>query len=155
MAVSATAKSLINSDSYSTKWHQKRIHRKLDDRDDVLDEALQIIEEHDPSAFPHISNVACNVASGSTGYNDISETGGTFILTFTVGGAGCTAASTITCVVGSQAATLVTPGANTVACTIPDMADWAVSPAADTLVPVYLRVDGVLCPVMTLPPTVA
>lgn len=146
MAVSATAKSLINADSYSTKWHQKRIHRKLDDRDDVLDEALQIIESHDTAALPYIS-----AFSGATDYDSVSQTGGTALLTIAIAGAGCTAASTVTCIVGTESigSGSIAPGTNEVQVTIPDMGDWGTTPAAGDLVPVYLRIDGVLCPVIT------
>lgn len=142
MAVSATAKSLINADSYSNKWHQKRIHRKLDDRDDVLDEALQIIESHDASALPRITAIA-NLSLASTSN---SSTG----CAFTIGGAGCAAASTATLVIGSTAVD-VTCGTNSVE---PDL-DADVEAVMDagstgTILPVYLTVDGVLCPIITL-----
>lgn len=142
MAVSATAKSLLNADSYSTKWHQKRIHRKLDDRDDVLDEALQIIESHDASALPRITGIAnLSLASSSNSSTSVS---------FTIGGAGCTATSTATLVMG---ATTVAVSCGTNAVT-PD-ADADVEAVMDagstgTILPVYLTVDGVLCPVLTL-----
>lgn len=144
MAVSATAKSLINADSYSTKWHQKRIHRKLDDRDDVLDEALQIIESHDTSALPLISSI-----SGLNG----SQAATVSAVSFAVGGAGCTSTSTITLVVGSTSIALDTPGTNTVAVAAAGVTalDTLVDAASvGDIVPIYLRVDGVLCPVVTL-----
>jgi hypothetical protein len=144
MAVSATAKSLINADSYSTKWHQKRIHRKLDDRDDVLDEALQIIESHDASALPRMT--------GMTGFGLSQASPGSSSATLTVGGAGCTAASTVTLVLGATSID-VTAGVNEV--TVDTDGDVDTVIAATTaggkdVVPVYLTVDGVLCPVITL-----
>lgn len=142
MAVSATAKSLINADSYSTKWHQKRIHRKLDDRDDVLDEALQILESHDTSALPRITSI--------TGFSTSTGSGGTSSGTLTVGGAGCSATSTVTLTIGATAVD-VTAGDNEV--TVDTDADvdavMAAATAGDFL-PVYLVVDGVLCPPMSL-----
>ena len=139
------------------KWHRKRVMSKLDDRDSVLEEAIQLVEEFDVAVFPHISNLAPSIAAGTEGYNDVSETGGEFDLVFTIGGAGCTASSVVTCVVGSEsiAADDIVPGTNTVTVTVPDMADWTTTPAANALVPIYLRIDNVLCPVMTLPPCVA
>lgn len=146
MAVSATAKSLTNADSYSTKWHTKRIHRKLDDRDDVLDEALQIIESHDTAALPYISGF-----SGALNYNSVSQTSGTALLTIAIAGSGCTATSTVTCILGTEsiAPASINPGTNSVQVTMPDMGDWGTTPADGDLVPVYLRIDGVLCPVIT------
>jgi len=141
MAVSATAKSLINADSYSTKWHQKRIHRKLDDRDDVLDEALQILESHDASALPFISS--------ATGI-DLSSSGNSSTPVFAIGGAGCSASSSATLVVGSTSVD-VTAGNNEV--TVDTATDFrAVMDAGSpgNILPVYLRVDDVLCPALTL-----
>ena len=144
MAVSALSTSLKGADSYSTKWHQKRIHRKLDDRDDVLDEGIQILESHDPSVLPLISSI--------TGLNG-SKAATVSAVSIAVGGAGCDSDSTITLVVGAASIALDTPGTNTV-----DVAAAGVT-ALDTLVnsatagdilPIYLRVDGVLCPVVTL-----
>lgn len=146
MAVSALSSALKGASSYATKWHTKRIHRKLDDRDDVLDEALQIIESHDTSALPLISAI-----TGLSGSKAATITA----VTFGIGGAGCTSASTITLVVGSSSIALDTPGSNTVAVaaagitalnTLIDDAGTTVG----TLLPIYLRVDGVLCPVVTL-----
>ena len=142
MAVSATSKALLGAAGYSTKWHQKRIHRKLDDRDDVLDEALQIIESHDASALPRITGIASLSLASSTN----SSTG----VSFTIGGAGCTAASTATLVMGATTVA-VSCGTNVVT---PD-ADADVEAVMDagstgTILPVYLTVDGVLCPVLTL-----
>ena len=143
MAVSATAKSLVNADSYSTKWHQKRIHRKLDDRDDVLDEALQILESHDASALPFITS-ATGIDLASTG----NASGPT--VAFAIGGAGCTAASSATLVVGSTSVD-VTAGTNEV--TVDVDADFQAvmnAGSAGDILPLYLRVDDVLCPVLTL-----
>ena len=142
MAVSATAKSLINADSYSTKWHQKRIHRKLDDRDDVLDEALQILESHDASALPFISS--------ATGIDLASSTNASASVTFVIGGAGCTAASSATLVVGATSVD-VTAGTNEV--TVDTDGDFQAvmnAGSAGNILPVYLRVDDVLCPALTL-----
>lgn len=141
MAVSATAKSLINADSYSTKWHQKRIHRKLDDRDDVLDEALQIIESHDAAALPFISS--------ATGI-DLASSSNASVPVFAIGGAGCTAASSATLVVGSTSVD-VTAGTNEV--TVDTAGDFQAvmnAGSAGDILPLYLRVDDVLCPAITL-----
>lgn len=142
MAVSATAKSLINASSYSNKWHQKRIHRKLDDRDDVLDEALQILESHDTTALPVISS-ATGIDSSATGNASTS-------VTFAIGGAGCTATSSATLVVGATSVD-VTAGTNEV--TVDTDGDFQAvmnAGSAGDILPVYLRVDDVLCPVITL-----
>ena len=145
MAVSATAKSLINSDSYSNKWHQKRIHRKLDDRDDVLDEALQILESHDASALPRIVSI--------TGFAT-STGGGSSAAVITVGGAGCTATSTVSLTIGATTIANITAGTNTVTAdnTAGEVEVDAVMAAASAgdFLPVYLVVDSVLCPVMSL-----
>jgi hypothetical protein len=142
MAVSASSTALKSAAGYSNKWHQKRIHRKLDDRDDVLDEALQLIEEHDTSVFP--------VVTAITGFSTSKGSGGTSSGALSVGGAGCTASSTVTLTIGATDVD-VTPGTNTVA--VDTDADVDAVMAAATVgdhLPVYLRVDGVLCPVLTL-----
>lgn len=142
MAVSATAKSLINADSYSTKWHQKRIHRLLDDRDDVLDEALQILESHDASALPRIT--------GITGLSLASSTNASADVTFSIGGSGCEATDTVTLVIGSTTLA-VTVAANSVEITTDgDITTLLDAGSAGTILPVYLTVAGVLCPVITL-----
>ena len=148
MAVSATAKSLINADSYSTKWHTKRIHRKLDDRDDVLDEALQIIESHDTGALPFVQTMLPSVAPAT--WTSVGSSA-SFTLTFAIGGAGCTSASTVTCVIGEEtiAGGSVVPTADTVTVTISAGLDgFSATPTANMVVPIYLRIDGVLCPVI-------
>ena len=146
MAVSATAKSLINADSYSTKWHQKRIHRKLDDRDDVLDEALQILESHDASALPRITSI--------TGFSTSNGSGGTASASLAVGGAGCTASSTVSLTIGATTIANISAGTNsvTITTTTGDAEVDAVMAAASVgdFLPVYLVVDGVLCPPLSL-----
>lgn len=158
MPVSAPTSAAVAAVSdVGEKWHRKRVMSKLDDRDSVLEEAIQLVEEFDVAVYPVISNIAPSIAAGSGGYNDVSETGGDFDLVFTIGGAGCSASSVVSCVVGSEAidSGSITPGTNTVTVTVPDMADWTTSPTAGDLVPVYLRIDNVLCPVVSLPPCVA
>jgi hypothetical protein len=148
MAVSATSKALLGAAGYSTKWHQKRIHRKLDDRDDVVDEALQLIEEHDATVFPVIKEILPSQAIAT--YSSVGSTT-TFTLTFSIGGTGCTATSAVTCVIGGEslAAGKVVPGTNSVVVTITDgLAGFTATPTALSLVPIYLRIDNVLCPVL-------
>ena len=46
------AKSLEAVTNYSTRFHTQRINRRLDDRDNVLKEALAQIEEKDHAVYP-------------------------------------------------------------------------------------------------------
>ncbi len=145
MAVSATSKALLGAAGYSTKWHQKRIHRKLDDRDDVMDEALEIIESYDPTVLPLIEKIVG--ISGSKG----ATMGG---VTFHIGGVGCTSASTITLAVGGTSIALDTPGADTVAVSSAGLTALnalidAGTTTTGSILAVYLRVDNVLCPPFT------
>jgi len=149
MAVSATSTALKKAASYATKWHTKRIHRKLDDRDDVLDEAFQLLEEHDTSAFPFIKTILPSVAI-ATAYSVGSTT--SFDLTFAIGGAGCAASDTATCVIGGEsiAAGKIVEGTNQVVVTITGgLAGFTATPTALSMVPIYLRINNVLCPVLS------
>lgn len=145
MAVSATSVALQGAANFSTKWNTKRIHRKLDDRDDVLDEALQLLEEHDTSVFPVVTKIAgLDLSIGSAAASAVQ---------FTIGGAGCTATSTVTLTVGA-ATIAATPGTNVVDVDAGPLGIVALNAvvsggAVSDLVPVYLRIDGVLCPTLT------
>jgi hypothetical protein len=150
MAVSATSAALQGASSYSTKWHQKRIHRKLDDRDDVIDEALEIIEDFDTAIYPYIAKI-----TGATNYNSVGQTGGEAALTIEIGGKGCTSADTITVVFGTEsiAADKINKSvANTLTVTISDMGDWGSGdvPTAGDSVPLYIRINNVLLPVVSV-----
>lgn len=150
MAVSATAKSLLNASNYSTKWHQKRIHRKLDDRDDVIDEALQIVEEYDTAVYPSIVRV-----SGWDGTAQSAASATAITLVVTVSGASITG-TTITSVLGGEAG-VVTIGSATQMTIVwaGGLAGFAATPAPDDLLALYIRVDNVLLPAPTLAPTLA
>jgi hypothetical protein len=142
MAVTSTPPASIRgATNFSTKWHTKRIHRKLDDRDDVLAEAFQILEEHDTAVFPVISSIVGFSASQAG-----STTGGTI----NVNGAGCDASSTVSLVIGGTSIA-VTAGANVVTVDVDGDVDAVIAAAAvGAILPVYLRVDGVLCPTVSL-----
>jgi|SaaInlStandDraft_3_1057020.scaffolds.fasta_scaffold04064_2 hypothetical protein len=154
MSVSApTSAAVAAVPDVGDKWHRKRVMSKLDDRDSVLEEGIQLVEEWDAAVYPFISNLTPPEAPGATKYNDVAATGSDFDLVFAIGGAGCTASSTVTCTVGSESigSGSITPGTNTITVTVPDMADWTTSPAANDIVSIYLRIDNVLCPVVSLP----
>jgi hypothetical protein len=150
MAVSATAKSLLNAAGYSNKWHTKRIHRKLDDRDDVIDEALQLLEEKDTSVFTYISSIA---GWDATAQSRASATAITLVITT----AGPTiAATTITAILGGESGAITIDSATQMTIVFTGgLAGFGVVPAVDDLLPLYIRVDNVLLPVVNLAPALA
>ena len=77
----ATSKTLQGATSYDSRWHTQRINRRLDDRDNLVAEALQLVEQWDTTSLPTIvglSGVDPSVGAG----------GGSTGVTLTVGGAG-------------------------------------------------------------------
>ena len=149
MAVSAISKALLNAGSYSTKWHQKRIHRKLDDRDDVLDEALEIIEDFDTAVYPYIVAVEGLVGGelGSSGTGDI-------VIRVHVAGKALAATDTITAVLGGVSGTVTYVSATEVTVTFAGGAaaftyNGGTIQAGD-IVPLYVRVNSVLLPTINI-----
>jgi hypothetical protein len=117
--------------------------------------ALRTTQEWDTTQHPVIVGMSSSAGWGDGYTNDYTQTGGTFNLTFKMGGAGCTASSTVTVFCGGQAANSITVTENQVVATFADMGDWTAVPAGNTIVPIYLRVDGQLCPIVCMPPTVS
>lgn len=59
------AKSIEAVSNYSTRYHTQRINRRLDDRDNVLKDALAVLEEKDPAVYPTIYKVNPTLANGA------------------------------------------------------------------------------------------
>jgi len=75
------SKSIEAVPTYSTRWHQQRINRRLDDRDNVIKEAMELLENHDATVMPAISAMAMGA--------DFTVGGGALTgCTMTVNGAG-------------------------------------------------------------------
>jgi len=64
------AKSIEAVSNYSNRYHTQRINRRLDDRDNVLKEALAVLEEKDPAVYPTIFRVNPTLANGSLADGD-------------------------------------------------------------------------------------
>jgi hypothetical protein len=145
MPSAPTSKAVLGVPSVSDKWHLKRLHRRLDNRDEVLEAALQLIEEWDGGVFPVITRVAGFDPSKLSTDND---------MVVSIGGADFTAGSTVTAVLGTTeltvtrdvvAQTLTLVGVNPIV-------DGAA--LGDQLV-LMIRIDNVLCPPVTLAPVKA
>ena len=62
-----------------TRFHTQRINRRLDDRDNVIKEAVAILEEKDRSYFPTVEKIELSISYGATNLhgatgNDITVT---------------------------------------------------------------------------------
>jgi len=140
MPAAPTSKAVLAVPSVGERWHQKRLHRRLDDRDSVLEAALQTIEEWDPAVYPAISKVAGFAYNKASGASDvvISVVGADFtassVITVTLGGTAVTPTKNV----GAQ--TLTLPGAAVNAIT-----DDAAN-AIGTQLMLMVRIDGVLLP---------
>jgi len=140
-----TSKAVIAAAASGNRWHQKRIHRRLDDRDAVLDAALESVENWDSAVFPVITKVA--------GF-DPSQASTDDSITVSIGGVDFVAGSTITAVLGSTSLTVVkNVGAQTLALTGVNAVVDAAS-VGDQLM-LMVRIDNVLCPPVTLTPVKA
>jgi hypothetical protein len=147
MPATPTSKAVLAAPNVTSQWHLKRLHRRLDDRDSVLETALQLIEEWDAAVFPVIAKVAGFEPSkaATSGNVTVSISGADFtadsVVTATLG----TTALTVTKNAGAQTLTLAGAGIET--------AVNAASPG-DQLV-LLVRIDNVLCPPVALTPVTA
>jgi hypothetical protein len=142
MPSAPTSKAVLGVPSVEDKWHIKRLHRRLDDRDEVIQAALQLLEEWDSAVFPVITKVAgFDSSQGSSGNS----------ITVSIGGADFTADSTVTAVLGTVALTVTkNAGAQTLALTgVNAVVDAAA--IGDQLM-LMVRIDNVLCPPVTMIP---
>ena len=60
------AKSIEAVNNYGTRYHTQRINRRLDDRDNVLKEALAVLEEKDHAVYPTVESVKDFAISAAT-----------------------------------------------------------------------------------------
>lgn len=134
-----TSKAVLAVPTVGDQWHQKRVNRKLDDRDQVLEEAIQLVEEWDSSVYPVIDTVSGfdpSIAASSA-------------VTIGVGGAGCAADDTVVVTLGGETVAN-TPGADSIT-----LAGAAVQTAITAVgagpQPVLLvRINNVMCPPVLL-----
>jgi hypothetical protein len=136
-----TSKAVLAVPTVGDQWHQKRVNRKLDGRDQVLEEAIQLLEERDSAVYPVITAVR--------GFNPSKGAAGTDVVVLLSGL--CTASSTVTCSIGATA--IPTPAAGTNQVTLPAAeVDAAVDAATlGDLLTITLRVDNMFCPSVILP----
>lgn len=145
MPSAPTSKAVLAVPSVGDKWHLKRLHRRLDNRDEVLEAALQLIEEWDSAVFPVITKVA--------GF-DPSQISTDNSITVFIGGVDFSASSVITAVLGTTSLTVTKDvGAQTLALTgVNAVVDAAA--IGDQLM-LMVRIDNVLCPPVTMTPVKA
>jgi hypothetical protein len=141
-----TSKAVQAVPSVAQLWERKRLHRRLDGRDAVLEKALQIIEEWDPAVFPHISRISGYEPSiGGTPANLIA----------TIGGSGCVAGDTVVASLGGQSLTASVTTANVVTITAASVLDAITAITAGKSPVLVIRVNNVLCPPLLLPAVTA
>jgi hypothetical protein len=142
MPSAPTSKAVLAVPSVGDKWHLKRLHRRLDNRDEVLEAALQLIEEWAPDAFPVITKVA--------GFNP-SKTTADDSITVSIGGVDFSASSAITAVLGTTSlAVAKNVGPQTL--TLTGVAVALAAAAVDDQLMLMVRIDNVLCPPVTMIP---
>lgn len=140
-----TSKAVLGVPSVSDKWHLKRLHRRLDNRDEVLEAALQLIEEWDGGVFPVITKVAGFDPSKASSDDD---------MVVSIGGADFTAGSTVTAVLGTTELTVTkNVGAQTLTLAGVDAIVNAAT-IGDQLM-LMVRIDNVLCPPVAMTPVKA
>jgi len=72
--------------NYGTRYHTQRINRRLDDRDNVLKEALEQIEEKDHAIYPTVEAVDFNSSSATQAAAALAGAGSSTILVCTCSG---------------------------------------------------------------------
>lgn len=140
-----TSKAVIAAAASGNRWHQKRIHRRLDDRDTVLDAALERVENWDPAVFPVITKVV--------GFEP-SKLSSDDAMTVFISGADFSAGSSITVVLGTTSLPVTkNVGLQTLDLTgVNAIVDAAT--VGDHLM-LLVRIDNVLCPPVTMTPVKA
>jgi hypothetical protein len=138
-----TSKAVLAVPTVADQWHEKRVNRKLDDRDQVLEEAIQLTEEWDTAVYPTIDLVA--------GFDP--DRSASSAVTLTIGGSGCATTDTVTVLLGGEEVAN-TPGAGTVS-----LAGAAVQTALTAIGAgpqplLAVRINDVLCPPVLLPAVV-
>lgn len=144
MPATPTSKAVLAAPNVTSQWHLKRLHRRLDDRDSVLETALQLIEEWDSAVFPAISKVS--------GFQpDLSETASDVVVA--IGGAGCVSTDTITATLGGTTvpAADITKGTNLVTLDGDRVKTILTALAAGAAPVLAIRINNVLCPPVLLP----
>lgn len=121
------------------KWHRKRVMSKLDDRDSVLEEAIQLVEEWDVAAFPTIDQV--------DGFDP--SIGGGADVTLTIGGSGCVAADTVTVILGGETVAN-TPGTNSIVLANAAVVTAITAIGAGPQPALVVRINNVMCPPVLL-----
>lgn len=143
MPTAPTSKAVLAVPSVGDKWHLKRLHRRLDNRDEVLEAALQLIEEWDPVVFPVINRV--------NGYQpDLSEAASDLVVR--LGGSGCTTTSSVTVSIGGSTVPAgdITLAANRVTIAGAQVKTILTALGAGALPVLSIRVNNVLCPPVLL-----
>lgn len=135
-----TSKAVLAVPTVGDQWHQKRVSRKLDDRDQVLEEAIQLVEEWPAATFPYVKSMtlASSIAAGAASGNVVVAGDGTDTAT----------ASDISVSVDGADLTISSYTDTTGTIVISDW-DQTAYTAGDTVV-FYVRVDNVLCPPVSL-----
>ena len=133
-----TSKAVLAVPTVGDQWHRKRVSRKLDDRDQVLEEAIQLVEEWPAATYPYI--VSLTDFDGTAAAPVASAAGGVLA----IGGVDFSATSSISVVLGST--TLSDTTTDVSAQTI--NFGYDVSGLSAGQYALVVRVDNVMCPVV-------
>lgn len=152
MPKAPSSKAVLAVPTVGDQWHRKRVSRKLDDRDQVLEEAIQLVEEYDTAVYPYIVKFsgwdATAQSVGSPGTGDI-------VLVLTFAGTSITGA-TITATLGGESGSVVIDSGTQATITwAGGLAGFTAVPTAGDVLMLYVRVNDVLVPVPALAPCVA
>jgi hypothetical protein len=145
-----TSKAVLAVPTVGDQWHQKRVSRKLDDRDQVLEEAIQLVEEYDTAVYPYIVKFSGwdAAAQSVTGTSSI-------VLVLTFAGTSITGA-TITATLGGESGSVaIGSGTQATITWAGGLAGFTAVPTAGDVLMLYVRVNDVLVPVPALAPCVA
>lgn len=148
MPAAPTSKAVLAVPSVGERWHQKRLHRRLDDRDSVLESSIQLVEEWDSAVFPIIARVS--------GFQpDLSEAASNVVVA--IGGSGCVSTDTITATLGGTTVPAgdITKGTNSITLTGARVKTILTALAAGAAPVLAIRINNVLCPPVLLPVIVA
>lgn len=142
MPTAPTAKSLIATTESGT-WAFKRINKKLDDRDEALALALQLIEEWDPAVFPHITKVTgWQPSKGATSGAIVAH----------IGGRDFTESSVVTATLGGTTIAVSSKDheAQTITLTAATVESIVNAATAGDQLALVIRIDNMLCPPLLL-----
>lgn len=140
MPKAPSSKAVLAVPTVGDQWHRKRVSRKLDDRDQVLEEAIQLVEEWPAATYPYVKSMSLATSAGGV------QAPGTIVIAGD--GVATATASDITVSVNGADLTISSYTDSTGTIAVSDWDQTALS--AGVTVVFYVRVDNVLCPPVSL-----